>query len=298
MADCTPKKVEFPPCKNRRVEAEFSGGNVTSDGGALLLREADRITGLTEHIAGEIEDTRRKGSCDHSVLDMIRQRVYGIALGYDDLNDHSTIRKDIAIQTAVGRDVDLASAPTLCRLENRADREVALTINRTLVETFIKSRKDVPEELILDFDATDDTVHGEQERRFFHGYYGNYCFLPLYVFCGDQLLVAYLRPSNIDASKHAWAIFSLLVKRFRQEWPDVKIIFRGDSGFCRDKMLSWCERQRNVNYIVGMAKNSRLITLGEASLGRFPQGSRHLEKSSACSANFNTRPGHGRESVR
>lgn len=264
MTDCIPKKIEFPPCKNRKVEAEFSGGNVTSDGGALLLSEADRITGLTKRIAGKIRDPRRQESCEHSVLDMLRQRVYGIALGYDDLNDHSSIRKDIAIQTAVGKDVDLASAPTLCRLENRADREAALAINMAFVESFIKSREDVPEELILDFDATDDPVHGEQEGRFFHGYYRHYCFLPLYVFCDDQLLVSYLRPSNIDASKHAWAIFSLLVKRFREQWPDVRIIFRGDSGFCRDKMLSWCERQSNVDYIVGIAKNSRLITLGES----------------------------------
>ena len=267
MTNCTPDVIQFPGCKQRSVEAGFSGGNVTSDGGILLLREADRLTGLTKRVAQNLKDTRRKASCDHTLHDLIKQRVFGIALGYEDLNDHDSLRKDLAIQTGLGRDVELAGKSTLCRFENNQDRNTAWAINAELVETFIRSHKEAPKELILDFDATDDPVHGEQSGRFFHGYYGHYCFLPLYVFCGDQVLVAYLRQSNIDASRHALAILSLLVKRFRRQWPDVKIIFRGDSGFCRDRILSWCERQENVFYIVGLAKNSRLLKLGEKLIG-------------------------------
>jgi Transposase DDE domain group 1 len=264
MTNCTTEPIQFPGCKQRKVEAVFNGGNVSSDGGVLLLRQADRLLSLTKTVAGRLNDSRRKASCEHSLLDLLRQRVYAIALGYEDLNDHDSLRKDLAIQTGIGRDVELASKSTLCRFENSQDREAAWAINTELVETFIRSHHAAPKEVILDFDATDDPVHGEQSGRFFHGYYGHYCFLPLYVFCGDQLLVAYLRPSNIDASKHTLAILCLLVKRLRRQWPDVKIIFRGDSGFCRDKILSWCERQDKVFYIAGLAKNSRLLALGDS----------------------------------
>ena len=151
-----------------------------------------------------------------------------------------------------------ASQATLCRFESRANRETAWQLHRVLVEQFISSFKRRPRRLILDFDATDDAVHGKQEGRFFHGYYDHYCYLPLYVFCGDQLLVSYLRPSKIDGAKHAWAILALLVKRLRQAWPKVQIILRADSGFCRYRMLAWCERH-NVDYIVGIAKNAVLL---------------------------------------
>jgi hypothetical protein len=193
----------------------------------------------------------------HDGLSLLRQRVYALALGYEDLNDHHTLRRDAAIQSAVDGDQVLASSSTLCRWENRADRQAAGRMHAVIVEQFIASFKKAPKKLILDFDATDDAVHGKQEGRFFHGYYDHYCFLPLYVFCRDQLLVSYLRPSKIDGAKHAWAILALLVKRLRQAWPQVKIIFRGDSGFCRWRLLSWCERH-DVGYIVGVAKNKRL----------------------------------------
>ena len=163
-------------------------------------------------------------------------------------------------QTAVDRDTPLASSPTLCRLENRTDRDTAVQFHKVMVEAFIASHKTAPEELVLDFDATDDRVHGQQQGRFFHGYYGNYCFLPLYVFCDEQLLVSYLRPSNIDAAKHSRAVLALLVKRMRQAWPALKIVFRADSGFCRWKTLRWCERH-GVGYVVGLAKNKRLNVL-------------------------------------
>ncbi len=190
----------------------------------------------------------------------MRQRVYALAAGYEDLNDHQQLRNDLAIQTTVERTDVLASSSTLCRWENRSDRQAAWDIHEVMVAQFIASVDEAPKELILDFDATDDTVHGKQEGRSFNGYYDHYCFLPLYVFCKDQLLVSYLRPSNVDGAKHAWAILSLLVKRFRQTWPQVKIVFRGDSGFCRHKMLTWCKRH-NVSYIVGIAQNKRLNAL-------------------------------------
>jgi hypothetical protein len=247
------------------VEASFSGGHVTSDGGALLLRQAERKSGLLAAATKALADPRRKKSCRHSLSSMLRQRIYGLALGYEDLNDHDTLRTDMALQTAVDRDTDLASAPTLCRWENRTDRQTAWALHEVLVEQFIASHKRPPKELVLDFDATDDRVHGDQEGRFFHGYYDHYCFLPLYVFCGGQLLAAYLRPSKIDGAKHAGAILKLLVTRLREAWPKARIVFRGDSGFCRHWVLGWCERHE-VEYIVGVARNARLQALAQPLL--------------------------------
>ena len=260
MTKCYQRSFEFPRVNRRIVEARFDGGDITSDGGVLLLRQTDRLTGLSDSIARALSDPRRQASCDHDVPGLVRQRLYAIALGYEDLNDHDGLRQDVALQTAVERDQWLASASTLCRFENRADRETAWRLHEVLLDQFIASFKRAPKKLILDFDATDDPVHGEQDGRFFHGYYRHYCFLPLYVFCGHQLLVSYLRPSNIDGAKHSWAILSLLVKRLRQVWPKVQIIFRGDGGFCRWKMLRWCDHHE-VGYIIGLAKNKRLNRL-------------------------------------
>ena len=260
MTKCYQRSFEFPRVNRRIVEARFDGGDITSDGGVLLLRQADRLTGLSDSIARTLSDPRRQASCDHDVPGLVRQRLYAIALGYEDLNDHDGLRQDVALQTAVERDQWLASASTLCRFENRADRETAWRLHEVLLDQFIASFKRAPKKLILDFDATDNPVHGEQDGRFFHGYYRRYCFLPLYVFCGHQLLVSYLRPSNIDGAKHSWAILSLLVKRLRQVWPKVRIIFRGDGGFCRWKMLRWCDHHE-VGYIIGLAKTKRLNRL-------------------------------------
>ena len=260
MTKCYQRSFEFPRVNRRIVEARFDGGDITSDGGVLLLRQADRLTGLSDSIARALSDPRRQASCDHDVPGLVRQRLYAIALGYEDLNDHDGLRQDVALQTAVERDQWLASASTLCRFENRADRETAWRLHEVLLDQFIASFKRAPKKLILDFDATDDPVHGEQDGRFFHGYYRHYCFLPLYVFCGHQLLVSYLRPSNIDGAKHSWAILSLLVKRLRQVWPKVRIIFRGDGGFCRWKMQRWCDHHE-VGYLIGLAKNKRLNRL-------------------------------------
>ena len=259
---CTSELFELPAVKRRAVQASFTGGDVTSDGGITLLRQVDRKLGLTRALARVLPDARDRSRVVHPLLSLVRQRIYGLAQGYEDLNDHDTLRHDLAWQTAVERDVPLASSPTLCRLENRADRQGAWALHEVLVEQFIGSFAKAPSELVLDFDATDDRVHGQQEGRFFHGYYGDYCFLPLYVFCGDQLLVAYLRPSNIDPARHAWAVLKLLVERLRQVWPKVKITLRADSGFCRWRLLRWCE-EHQVSYVVGLAKNPRVLSLAQ-----------------------------------
>jgi hypothetical protein len=256
------KTIEFSRQGKRVVEGRFDGGNMSSDAGVMLLSEVDRKLGLTQAAAPHIADPRNPLLITHAVRDMLRQRIYGLALGWEDLNDHGALRQDIAMQTAVGVDREVASAPTLCRLENWADRQAAWGLHQVLVDQFIASFKSAPEELILDFDATDNPLYGQQESRFFHGYYDSYCYLPLYVFCGQQLLCCYLRPSRIDGAKHSAAILRLLVKRLRAAWPQVRIVFRGDSGFCRARIINYCERSE-VNYIVGLARNPRLQHITE-----------------------------------
>lgn len=271
MPNCTQKEFGFPSFDRRKIEASFKGGDVSSDGGVMLLRQADRRLRLTTALNGTLLDPRDPLLITHPQEDLLRQRIYGLAAGYEDLNDHDSLRHDLVWQTAVERDEPLASSPTLCRLEGRVDRKAAVGFQRVLVDQFIACFKEAPKELILDFDATDDRVHGNQERRHFHGYYGDWCFLPLYVFCGEQLLVAYLRPSNIDPARHAWAILKLLVTRLRQAWPAVKIIMRADSGFCRWKMMRWCERHE-VGYIIGLARNSRLEALNANLMSQAEDG--------------------------
>jgi len=258
MTECTAPKLTFTDLNRQHVVASFDGGRLTSDGGALLLREVDRQLGLTQALADCIADPRHPLLVVHDVRTMLVQRIVGIALGYEDLNDHQTLREDplfsVLTEQRPDPDAPLASPATLCRFENRITRGSILRMSEVFVEQFIASHKRPPKKLVLDFDATDDRVHGKQEGRFYHGYYDHYCFLPLYVFCGDQLLAAYLRPSNIDAAMHSWAILKLITTRLRQVWPKVKIVFRGDSGFCRWKMLRWCERH-GIGYVVGLARN-------------------------------------------
>lgn len=260
-------QLDFPGCQGRRVEARFDGGAVTSDAGVLLLRQADRKLGLLAEVAKRLKDPRDPDRVTHSQASMLRQRVYGIALGDEDLNDHDTLRNDLALQTAVDRVELLASAPTLCRLENRSDREAAWAMHQVLIEQFMASFEQPPAEIKLDFDATDDPVHGEQEGRFFNGFYNAYCFLPLYVFSGQRLLVAYLRPSNRGAAYHAGAILKLLVEKLRATWPNVRIVFRGDSHFCTPRILGFCERNA-VDYIVGLAQNKVLNKRAGAALDK------------------------------
>ena len=226
------KTIQIKGGNKKLLEMSFSGGDITSDGGVLLLRQADQELKLTNAVSKILPDPRNSSFITHSWLSMIKQRIYGIALGYEDLNDHQSLRHDPAIQTAVDRERALASTSTLFRME--------------------------------------------QKGRFFNGYYGDYCFLPLYVFCGHHLLVAYLRRSNIDGAKHAWAILSLLVKYIKKFWPNTKIIIRGDSGFCRHKMLSWCDRNE-VGYYIGMAKNSSLLSLAEVYISKSEEYFSHTQ---------------------
>jgi hypothetical protein len=271
VTECNRQTLTFSSLSRRKIKADFDGGRLTSDGGGLLLREADRQLGLTRALAACVADPRQPAKIVHDTQTMLAQRIFGIALGYEDLNDHQTLRTDPVMQIlAEGEPVDdapLASPATLCRFENRVTRQTLARMSEVLVYQFIASHKCPPRELILDFDATDDAVHGKQEQRFFHGYYDHYCFLPLYVFCGDRLLCAYLRPSKIDAAKHSRAILKLLVTRLRQVWPKVRIIFRADSGFCRWKTLRFCD-QNDVGYVVGLARNEVLKAMAHPFMVR------------------------------
>ena len=278
MTDCNTQPLLFASLNRKKIQADFNGGKLTSDAGALLLRELDQRIGLTEAISNCIPDPRHPLYTVHQQKTMLSQRIFGIALGYEDLNDHQSLRNDplfqIISERGIKEDMPLASPPTLCRLENRVSRKALAKISEVFAEIFIRSFKTEPEELILDFDATDDSVYGKQEMRFFHGYYDHYCFLPLYVFCGSQLLTAYLRPSNIDGAMHSRAILKLLVEKIRQKWPKTRIIFRGDSGFCRWRLIRWCDKH-NVGYIIGLAGNDVLyrqaISWTEQSAEQFKQ---------------------------
>lgn len=281
MTNRNQKSIEFQALNRKIIQGEFSGGDITSDGGVMLLRAMDKKLGLTKAINKIINDPRNPKLIQHTQLSLLRQRIVSIALGYEDLNDHTELRNDIAFQAAVDEEKTLASQSTLCRLENRiSSKEIAL-MHEVLIKTFINSFKSAPKELVLDFDATDDPTHGNQEGNFFHGYYDHYCFLPLYVFCKDQLLVSYLRPSNIDGAKHTWAILSLLVKKFKKQWPDVEIVFRGDGGFCRHKMLDWCD-SNSVKYIVGTTNNNILKGMIEDEMEQMSQKHKETQLPQRC----------------
>jgi hypothetical protein len=252
----------------RVIEADFSGGDLSSDGGMMLLRQVDERIGLTRAAAGVLSDPRDPGRIVHSMRDLLAQRIYGLCCGHEDLNDHDRLREDVLMQTALGRDQALASSPTLCRLETRATRGQIWALHEVLIEQFIASHDTAPTGLVLDIDASDIPLHGNQELREFHGYYDHHCYLPLYVYCGDAMLACYLRRSRIDGAKNATALIKLLIERLRQAWPEVAIIVRGDSGFCRQRLMRWCERHR-VGYVLGMARNARLeaiVSMAELAL--------------------------------
>jgi len=268
MPKCTQAKIDFGRLGRRVIEADFSGGDLSSDGGLLLLRQVDEHLGLSRAAAAAIPDARDPERIHHGLRDLLAQRLYGLCCGYEDLNDHKALRGDVLMQTAVGRDELLASAPTFSRLETRATRAQAWALHEVLVEQFIASHKVAPAELVLDIDASDVPLHGNQELSQFHAYYDHHCYLPLYVFCGQAMLACYLRPSKIDGAKHAAAVIKLLVGRLRQVWPSTRFIVRADSGFCRRRLLQWCERS-GVGYVIGLARNTRLhaaVEYAEAAL--------------------------------
>ncbi len=297
--ECNQKAFEFHTLGRREVVAGFDGGRITSDAGGLLLRETERVTGILRQFAGCFTDHRDPDRIEHPVEDLIAQRVYALALGYEDLNDHDDLRHDPLLAVLVGkadplgrdrlrrrdRGKALAGKSTLNRVEltpvraNAKSRYKKITVDRwavdrLLTDVFLQSHDAPPRRIVLDLDATDDPIYGHQAGRFFHGYYKNYCYLPLYIFCGEHLLCARLRPSNIDASAGSVKELERIVGRIRARWPDVEIVIRGDSGFCREHIMAWCEANE-VDYVLGLAKNERL---NEAIEDELAQAGRRFEE--------------------
>lgn len=256
MPNCTNEVANLGRVGRHVIEAAFDGGDLLSDGGVLLLRRVDRRIGLTDAVARVFADSRRSASVTHSVRDMLAQRIYGLCCGWEDVCDHNVLRRDLALQTAVGRGDELASAPTLSRLETSATRAHAAALHGVLLDQFIASHAKPPRELILDIDATHVPLHCAQEKSHFHRYYDNYCYLPLYVFCGQDLLACVLRPSSRDPASILSALIKLIAQRLRQAWPEARIIVRGDSGFCRPAALRRFDKG-GVHYIIGLQKKPR-----------------------------------------
>ena len=263
MTKYSPKSINFSSLNSKKIEADFNGGYITSNAGLLLLREIDNNLGLTDKISKCINDKRNSSFIHHSCKTLLKQRVYAISIGDEDTNDQDSLRNDLCFQTCVETETTLGSGSTISRFENSIDRETIKKMSIQMVETFIDNQQSVPRELVLDFDPTDNKIYGQQEKSHYHGYYKSHCYLPLHVFCKDQLITSMLRPSDIDGAKYGGAILRLLVKRFREVWPNVKIMFRGDCAFARRHILYWCERN-NVDYVVGMPGNSRLHSLAKS----------------------------------
>jgi hypothetical protein len=268
MTECTQSNFAFQAHFSRQVTGQFDGSTMTSDAGGLLLRETDRRLNLLPRLAHCFLDGRDSSRIQHSVAEMISQRVAALALGYEDLNDHEQLRQDPVLKLLAGQEdleQTLAGKSTLNRLELGAgapDRYKKITfwkqgIDELLVDVFLEAHGSVPEQIVLDIDTTDVTLHGDQEGRFFHGYYDRYCYLPLYIFSGEHLLCARLRCANIDASAGSLTEIQRIVAQIRTHWPQVRITLRGDSGFCREELMSWCE-DNGVDYLFGFARNPRL----------------------------------------
>jgi len=282
QTECNTDRIGFQPLGKREIVGIFDGGNITSDAGGLLLRETDSKTAVIRRFVECFTDYRDPELVEHTVAELVAQRVYGIALGYEDLADHDQLRHDPLMAVLAGkldpsgqdrvrerdRGKALAGKSTLNRLElsppganeNSRYKKIAADLGymeAILTDFFIEAHPTPPKQIVLDFDATDDPIHGDQLGRFFQGYYKEYCYLPLYVFCGEHLLCAQLRPADQDGAAGSVAKLAGLVERIRQAWPDVQIIVRGDSGLCRENIMRWCE-DNGVDYILGLAKNDRL----------------------------------------
>jgi len=278
MTECTQSAFGFEAHFSRQVTAQFDGGTMTTDAGGLLLRETDRHLNLLARLAECFVDRRDPRLIRHSVGEVVAQRVYALALGYEDLNDHEQLRQDPVLRLIAGKqDIDqepLAGKSTLQRLEandGAATRYSKITywrdaIDELLVNVFLEAHAAPPEEIVIDIDTTDVELHGGQEGHFFHGYYDEYCYLPLYLFCGEHLLGVRLRSANIDASAGSLREIARTVGQIRQRWPEVRITLRGDSGFCRDELMSWCE-QNGIDYVFGFARNERLRRLIAEGMG-------------------------------
>jgi Transposase DDE domain group 1 len=279
---CSRDLFGYEVVEGRQVVAAFDGGDHTTDAGALLLGATDRAIGLVGRFAACFADGRAQAQVEHTIEAMVGQRVFGIALGYEDLIDHDHLRHDPVLATLAGKltakrqdCAPLAGKSTLNRLEHAPSEPAryhkighdGAAIERLLVDLFLEAHKTPPREIILDLDATDDPLHGHQEGRFFHGYYDCYCYLPLYVFCGRHLLAAKLRRSNIDASAGAVDEVARIVDQIRARWPQVNILLRADSGFAREELMAWCEAN-GVDYVFGLARNDRLVgAIGEDLAG-------------------------------
>jgi hypothetical protein len=275
--------LSFQPLAAREVVAKFDGGQITTDAGGLLLRETEQATGIIRQFAECFDDYRDPEKTEHTLLQLLSQRIYALALGYEDLNDHDQLRHDPLLAVLVGkpeplgqdrvsprdRGKALAGKSTLNRLELTPVRAHAKSRYKKIVarrerlqpffvNVFLQAHATPPTRIVLDLDATDDPLHGHQSGRFFHGYYKNYCYLPLYIFCGEHLLCARLRPSDIDGSAGSLKEIQRIVEQIRAKWPHVQIVVRGDSGFCREPIMAWCEAN-GVDYVFGLAKNDRLI---------------------------------------
>jgi hypothetical protein len=315
--ECIPDLFGFEPVESRRVEASFDGGEMTSDAGGLLLGRTARAIGLIDRFAQCFVDRRRPELIEHEIATLLGQRVYGIALGYEDLVDHDQLRHDPAVAALTGKltarrssCAALAGKSTLNRLElsgaepsryHKIGHDGA-AIERLLVDLFVEAHAAAPEEIVLDLDATDDPVHGEQEGRFFHGYYGGYCYLPLYVFCGRHLLAAKLRPANIDGSAGALEEIERIVSQVRARWPQVRIVLRADSGFARETLMAWCEAH-GVDYLFGLARTVRLEAelageLAEARPRARPAGKRPAASRTSCGRRATAGAGAGAWSAR
>lgn len=264
---CSQTEMDFGSSGGRKLVGAFDGGAISSNGGAVLLGAADRAIRLTERLAACFRDTRLADAVTHSVTDRLRQRIFGLALGYEDLIDHDTLRFDPALTAVLDKPTgQLAGKSTLNRLEHagkigldrhhKLDHDVR-AIERLPVEIFLDAHREPPVRIVIDLDATDDPLHGSQEGRHFHGYYDCYCYLPLYIFCGRHLLAAKLRSSSVDAADGATDEVARIIGQIRERWPTTTIVIRADSGFCRDDLMSWCEAN-NVQYVLGLAGNSRL----------------------------------------
>ena len=280
--DCSPTLFPFAPVDGRAVVASFDGGAITSDAGALLLGATDRVLGLTGRLAACFKDSRNPAFIEHAVETLVMQRVVGIALGYEDLNDHDQLRHDPVMAVLAGKlaasradCAPVAGKSTLNRLELSRDEPTRYSkiaadtqaIEALFVDLFLDAHSKPPAQITLDLDATDDPLHGHQEGRFFHGYYDCYCYLPLYIFCGRHLLAAKLRTANRDAAAGTVEELIRIIGRIRARWPRVRILLRGDSGFCREALMAWAEANR-VDYVFGLARNGRLSAEIEAEMGQ------------------------------